>query len=209
MGKSAKPQTVRQELDPATQRHVNQLRAMGTDAGQAALNHPGQFMLGSDAAGSIQDHMSPFMQGVVDPVRAEFDRLRGQASLDTRQQATSAGAFGGSRAAVMEGSRLGQLDHGQAQTIGQLHQQGFGQALAAREHERQLMERQAQEPLFRHQNALGFMNLGMGPVGSHVMQDQRHSPLGSAAGGAMAGSAFGPWGAAIGGVLGGLGGLFG
>lgn len=199
-------QTMTQGIDPASQRYVNQMRNQGMQGANVATGHPGQFFLGSEAAGSIQDHMNPYLQGVIDPMRAEFDLLRGQAQTGVAQEATQAGAFGGSRHGVAQGTRLGQLDQAQAMQMGQMMHGAFGQAQAAREHERALMERQAMEPLFRQQQALQFMQGGLGPVGQNVTQTQPgQSFLQGAAGGALTGfGAGGPWGALAGGLLGGI-----
>src|SRR5690606_27342516 len=124
--------------------------------------------------------------------------LRGQAQMATQQAATQAGAFGGSRHGVAEGVRLGELDRAQASQIaGLLHsgyQQALGQGVAFAEHQRQLQQQQLQEPLFRQQLALGFQNMGMGPVGTTTTStvDTPSNRLGSAASGAALGSALLP-----------------
>lgn len=96
------------------------------------------------------------------------------------------------------GSAAGQ----QAGMAGQLY--GMGSDL------QQIQQRQQQEALYRAQAGLGMLQGSVGPYGSTTSQTgPGGSVLGGAAGGAMAGSAFGPWGAAIGGGIGLLGGLFG
>lgn len=209
MGKSNGSQTVTQRPDAGSQRYIDQMRQAGQGAAGVATGG-GSFFTGPLTGSQIQDAMNPYIQGVIDPTRAEFDHLRGQAVMGADDQAQQAGAFGGSRHGVMAGARMGELDRAQASQMAGLFSQGYGQAVQLAEHQRQLQERQMQEPLFRQQQALNFMNLGMGPVGSTAVQtsDPANNPLGSAAGGAMAGSAFGPWGAAIGGGVGLLGGLF-
>lgn len=77
------------------------------------------------------------------------------------------------------------------------------------EQERALRERMAQEGLFRRQQGLGFLRQGIGPFGQIQTQSAGSNPLGSAAGGAIAGgSQFGVPGAIIGGVGGLLGSIF-
>lgn len=178
-------------------------------AGAAAA--PESLFAGPLSAAEINAAMSPYTQNVIDATRGEFDHLRSMASKNADQQATQASAFGGSRHAIMEGARLGEVDRAQASTIAGLHQQGYGQALQLAEHNRQLRERQMQEPLFRAQQAINMMNLGMGPVGTTTTQraTSGSNPIGSAASGALTGfSVGGPWGAAIGGGLGLLSGAF-
>lgn len=196
----------------AAQRFMNQQQQPYGDpmaAGGAPNNGP--FFLGPSEMSigdQAQRFMNPYQQNVIGGIRGEFDHLRGQAAMQSNQQATQAGAFGGSRAAIAQGARLGELDRAQASQIGNFLHQGYGDALQMglgySEYERGLRERQAQEPLFRQQQALNFMNLGMGPYGTTQSQYQPRNWMSGAVGGATAGAAFGPWGAAAGGVLGGL-----
>lgn len=176
MGKSKK-QTVTQQVDPATQKYVEQMRGAATGAQNVALNAPGQFMLGPTDM-SIGDQaerfMNPYMKNVVDATRGEFDHMRGQAVNQGNIAATRAGAFGGSRAAVAQGARLGEIDRAQGSQIAGLMHGGYNDALKMglgySEYERSLKERQAQEPLFRNQQGLQFLNMGLGPYGSNSQQ---------------------------------------
>lgn len=148
-------QTTTQALDPATQRMQAQIYSRAQDvanekystyggprvaganpATQAALTQYGQVgglaglggrALGGDAA-AFGQFMNPYQQNVIDQVGNQYDQLRSQAHLDANDAATRAGAFGGSRHAIAEGARLGQLDQGQAATVAQLQQQGFNDA---------------------------------------------------------------------------------
>lgn len=206
-----KKQTVTTQVDPRTQQYVNQIRGTAQGAAGVALNHPGQFFLGPSPL-SIGDQaarfMNPYQQNVIDATRGEFDHLRAQAGMQAQQQATAQGAFGGSRAAIMQGSRLGALDRAQASQIANLQQQGYQNAmqmgLGYSEYERSLAERQAQEPLFRQQQALNFQNMGLGPYGTSQVGQQPRNILGGIAGGAIAGSSLGLPGIIGGGLLGGL-----
>lgn len=167
-------QTTTQALDPATQRMqqdiYNKARqvagqkysgysgpqvAQANPATLAALSQYGQVgglaglggrALGGDASAFAQ-FQNPYQQNVIDQVGNQYDQLRSQAHLDANEQATRAGAFGGSRHAIMEGARLGQLDQGQAATIAQLQQQGFNDAQS---------------------RALSAANLGMGALGQQA-----------------------------------------
>lgn len=212
MGKGGGSQTVQQRPDAQSQQYINQMRQMGQNAAGVATGQQGSYFTGPLSAGDISQAMNPYMENVIGGVRGEFDHLRNQSMNQSNQQATQAGAFGGSRHGVMAGARMGELDRAQTSQIGGLLQQGYGQAQQFAEHQRQLRQQQIQEPLWRQQQGMNFMNLGMGPVGSQSTQTSQpgRNPLGSAAGGAMIGSQIMPgWGTAIGGVLGGLGGLFG
>lgn len=156
--------------------------------------------------------MNPYQEQVIGGIRGEFDHLRDQALMGTNQQATQAGAFGGSRAAVMAGARMGELDRAQTSQIGNFlhggYQNAMNQGVGFAEMQRQLQQQQQMEPLWRQQQAMNMMNLGMGPHGYSMSQQGGGSnAMGSAIGGATVGSAFGVPGAAIGGGLGLLGGL--
>jgi len=203
-----------QRLDPASQRFVDAMRQRGQGGADVALNQPGNFFLGptgESIESMIAPFMNPYQQQVIGGVQGQFDQLRGQAMVDANQRATAQGAFGGSRAAVERGSRLGALDLGETQQIGGLLSSGFqnalGQGLAFSEYNRALRERQAQEPLFRQQMAQDLLNSGLGPTGFDFTnsQTQQGSTLGTALGlagtigGAMIG---GPAGASIGGQIG-------
>jgi hypothetical protein len=191
------------------QQYLQRLRQQGVAGADSAMNQPGNFFLGADPR-SIQEQasqfMNPYQSQVIDGVRGEFDFMRGQAMNSANANATQAGAFGGSRHGVMAGARLGELDRAQGQQIGQMLHSGWQdsmqQGLQYSEYQRSLAERQAQEPMFRQQMAMNNLNAGMGPW---QPPKERPNRMGSAIGGATAGSAFGPWGAAIGGGLGFLG----
>jgi hypothetical protein len=150
--------------DAASQAYINYLRQQAQNAAGVATGG-GPFFTGEITPEQIQAAMNPYLGNVVDATRGEYDQLRAQAQNGSNQEATQAGAFGGSRAAVAAGARLGQLDQGEASTIAQLLQSGYGQALNFAGQQQQLRQQQLQEPLFRQQNALSFLNLGMGPVG--------------------------------------------
>lgn len=213
MGKKSGSQTVTQTPDAGSQAHIDRMRTMGQSAADMAAG--GNWFTGPLTDQNIQDAMNPYMDNVIGGVRGEFDHLRGQAGLDMNAAATSGGAFGGSRHAVATGARMGELDRAQTSQIGGLLHQGYGQAQQFAEHQRQLRERQLQNPLFAAQQGMNFMNLGMGPVGSETVQTGQpgKNHLGAAAGGAMTGASIGSIipgvGTAIGAGVGGLIGLGG
>ena len=214
MSKGGRTQTVTTAPDPKSQGFVDQMRGMATSAaGTAMAPPPGGWFAGPLTGQDISAAMDPYLQQVIGGVRGEFDHLRGQANVGANQDATMAGAFGGSRHGIMQGTRLGELDRAQTSQIGGLLSQGYGQAINLAEMQRQQRERQMQSPLFGAQQGLNFMNLGMGPMGQSVTTPMNKNPLGSAAGGALTGLAaggtkFGIPGAVIGGLGGLLGGLF-
>lgn len=199
-------------LDAGSQSFVDKQRELAEQAANTART--GDFFTGelSQTPGEMaQAFMNPYQDQVIGGIRGEFDHLRGQAATQNAQQATAAGAFGGSRQAVTEGSRLGALDRAQGQQVGQFLNQGYQNALSQgtqfAEHQRQLREQQMRAPLFGNQQAMNMMNLGMGPIGQTNTQTQ---PGGSRLGGALSGglsgfAAGGPIGALAGGLFGAFG----
>ena len=77
---------------------------------------------------AFRQFMSPFQQDVIDTTLADFDRQAGMGRQNIRDQAVTAGAFGGGR----EGVQMAEFDAGnlrnRASLLGQLQQQGFTQA---------------------------------------------------------------------------------
>jgi hypothetical protein len=202
-------QRTSQTLDPSSQMYVDRMRSLGTSGAGSMMNHPGQFFLGADPR-SIQEQaqqfMNPYMDNVIGGVRGEFDFLRGQALQGANAQATQSGAFGGSRHGAMAGARMGELDRAQTSQIGGMMQSGWQNALQQglqySEYQRNLAERQAQEPVWRQQQAMQHMNAGMGPVGWNTETQMPGNPLGTLMGlgtTLAGGGAFG----ALGGLLGG------
>lgn len=97
-----------------------------------AAYQAGQFSTGLGPLGSVQDYMNPYLQNVTDVQSAEARR---QAEIDRVKAAgrlTQAGAFGGSRQAIMEaeGARNLQTQLGGIQATGL--QSAYDKALAQR-----------------------------------------------------------------------------
>ena len=88
----------------------------------AGFNYqPGQFNTGLGPVGSVQDYMNPFMQGVVD-VQAREARRQADISRQAEQaRLAQAGAFGGSRQAIMEAERQRNL----GEQIGDIQSKGL------------------------------------------------------------------------------------
>ena len=211
MGKRSGTQTVVNRPDDASAAYLEHMRTAGKGAANSVLNAHGSLFSGPLTDAAISDAMNPYIGNVIDGVRGEFDNLRGQSLADSNAQATAAGAFGGSRHGVMAGARLGELDRAQASQIGGLLNQGYNNAVRLADHNRMLTDQQRQEGVWRQNQAMRFLNMGMGPVGFSQTQSGTagSNPWTSAIGGATAGSSFGVPGALIGGGLGLLGGLFG
>ena len=167
--------------DRRSQDYIDRGRGYGQDAYNTALNNPNPFFHGPSNM-SIGDQaapfFNPFQDEVIGSIRDEFNFLRGQAGLDADTAAISQGAFGGSRAAAERGARFGELDRGQTRQIGDLRYRGYQdavtQGLQYQEYLRNLRERQAQEPLYRHQAANQLYWGGLGPVGQSTYGHPDH-----------------------------------
>ena len=79
--------------------------------------------------GGIGQFFNPFEDQVVQQALADVQRASDIAGQQDAAQAVSAGAFGGSRQAIMEAERARNLMDQQGQLAGQLRQAGFGQAM--------------------------------------------------------------------------------
>ena len=94
---------------------------------------------GAAAAGpNIGRFMNPYTNMVTGQTLQDMERQRQMAVNQTAQQATQAGAFGGSRHGVAEALTNEAAMRQGAQTFANLQQQGFGQALGAAQQQQQL-----------------------------------------------------------------------
>lgn len=129
--------------DPSSQRAAGAMGAMpgqydsfgrsmmggGPDIGAyAGAGSAAARALGGDAA-AIHSLMNPYQQNVIDSLGSEYDHMRDKASMATNSEATGAGAFGGSRHALLEGERLGALDRGQMSDVANLLNSGFNSTM--------------------------------------------------------------------------------
>jgi hypothetical protein len=87
----------------------------------------------------IQQYQNPFTQSVIDTTLARTNQDEGQALNEVRDQATRAGAFGGSRQGVAEALTRGQFDLNRKQLVAGLNAEGYDTALqtAQQEHAQQ------------------------------------------------------------------------
>jgi len=208
MGKDKK-QTVTQRLDKQSQGFVDSQRRQAQSAADVALTQPGSFF-GDDTSieavlANAQGFLNPFTDQVIGGVNQQFDQARAAATRRTNQESTAAGAFGGSRHGLTEGSRLAALDRDQAGVVGGLLSNQFntalGQGFDFSQVQRAQQTERLQEPLFRNQAAQGFFNAGLGPVGGSTQQVQKGSVLKDVLGAGLTvagGMIGGPAGAAAG-----------
>ena len=83
------------------------------------------------AVGGINTYMNPYTQQVIDTSMADLERQRQQSIVQTAGQATSAGAYGGSRQGVAESLTNEAFARQGGQLASQLRSQGFQTALGA------------------------------------------------------------------------------
>ena len=82
-----------------------------------------------DPSKSVSNFFNPYTSAVIDQSLADLQRASDIAALREDAQAAQAGAFGGSRAGIVQAERDRNLLDAQARIAAQLRQQGYGQAL--------------------------------------------------------------------------------
>lgn len=110
---------------------------------------------------AVQQYMSPYMQNVVDVQQREAQRVSDIAGAQQRGQATQAGAYGGSRQALMEAERQRALAAQKGSIQAQGLQSAFDQATRAQQFGSQLGLQSAQAGLAggqqMYQQGLGIL----------------------------------------------------
>ena len=143
----------------AFQPFLTQGQAAGTAAGTAL----GGVQLGAPTTAQIQQFMSPYQAQVIDATLSEFDRNRQIQEQQIRDQQAALGALGSGRAGV----QLAEFGTGAARERALLQagllQQGFGQAMAARQQD--IANRGA---LATQQQQLGAFQTGLGQTAAGI-----------------------------------------
>lgn len=140
---------------------------------------------------ALSSFMNPYLDNVLKQSNRQFDQL-GQKALNlVNDQATQAGAFGGSRAAVAQGVAAGQIANQQALANSQLLAQGFNDAMSRAGGAAQLGIQGNQAAL----GALGFPTSiyaqGLPGGGSTTTYGQKGGGLGGFLTGALGGAITG------------------
>jgi len=109
-------QTQSTTVDPRTQAYVDQLRraALGTQSNPLYAQGRQLGGVGLSALGGDANALQQLMGGYGSQLDPYWNQLRQQTLGTIGDQATQAGAFGGSRQGVAEGAALGQIAQGQA-----------------------------------------------------------------------------------------------
>ena len=82
-----------------------------------------------DPSTAVTEFLNPYTSAVIDQSLADLQRASDIAAIREDAQAAQAGAFGGSRAGIVQAERDRNLLDAQARIASQLRQQGYGQAL--------------------------------------------------------------------------------
>jgi hypothetical protein len=90
----------------------------------------GQVFSINDILGMQQQFMNPYQQQVIDATNANFDQSLNRAITQGAQQATAAGAFGGSRGQILQAVMGAQNEMNRNTAISGLQQQGFNQSMS-------------------------------------------------------------------------------
>ena len=150
---------------------------MGYDpmAGLAGLAQaPAPSLLQTD----ISAYQSPYTQQVIDTTLGDIRRERDIAQRRAQESAIRAGAFGGSRSAIMEAEATRPYVEQAARTAAGLRQAGFGQALGAAESDiaRQMATRGFQRGVLGDISSLQAGRLGLlGGIGAQQQMLQQRA----------------------------------
>lgn len=117
-GSQSQTRTSSSSVDPQTRAYVEAYR-------NRALNQP-TYQTGLDG---LDRYMNPYLGTVIGNVQREGDRQASMASQYGADQATRAGAYGGSREAVLRGQLIGDVNRNTQNTIGTLSAQGYSDAV--------------------------------------------------------------------------------
>lgn len=109
-------------MAPAAQ--IGQASGIAGLAGLGGLGAGGAYAQMATDPSQIQAYMSPYMQNVVDVQQREAQRQAGIAGTQRQARATGAGAFGGSRQAIVEAEAQRNL----ARQLGDIQAQGLQNA---------------------------------------------------------------------------------
>ena len=156
----AQQDALQQQAQTLAQQGVGSFQPFLTAAQQAgtdAATTVGGIATGAPTTQQVQDFMSPYQSQVIDATLAEFDRNRAIQEQSIRDQQAALGVLGSGRAGV----QLAEFGTGAARERALLQagllQQGFGQAMQARQQDiaNRFGIAQAQQGLGSFQSGLG------------------------------------------------------
>jgi len=126
-------------------------------AAQGAVNQ----QAASTGPQAFQQFMSPYQSQVIDATMSDFDRQAAMGRQGIRDQALSAGAFGGGREGVQMAEYDAASDRNRGSLLAQLNQQGFTQA-------NQLAQQNFQNQGNLAAQAMGLSNFQRGSMGQDI-----------------------------------------
>lgn len=91
---------------------------------------PGTFTAGTFGLDAAKQYMNPYLQSVLDPTLAEMRRQSDITRLQDASRLTQAGAYGGSRQAIMEAEGRRNLLEKQRQAVGEGYASAYDKAMA-------------------------------------------------------------------------------
>ena len=145
-------------------------RAMQRLAGEARpVTGPAASLLGQD----IGAYQSPYQQQVIDATMKDIQRQADVARGGAQERAIRAGAFGGSRSAILESESQRPFVEAMARTAAEQRERGFGQALRSAEAD---VARQQQMAMFAPELDLRARQQQAGLLGG--LQGQQFQTLG-------------------------------
>lgn len=148
----------------------------GTAAGTAQALGAGQQYAGQATNPyAVSAYMSPYMQNVVNVQQREAQRMSDIAGAQQRGQATQAGAFGGSRQALMEAERQRNLATQQGQIQAQGLQSAFDAARQSQQFGAQLGLQGTQAGLAGAQQLYGQGAANLGLQSQYGAQQQAYN----------------------------------
>jgi len=123
---------------------------------------PQQYQGGTFGAQQAQQYMNPYISAALNPQLAEMKRQSDIARLDDAARLSKAGAFGGSRQAIMESEARRNLLEKQGQAIGQGYQTAYDKAMGQfnTEQDRRLGAEKAGEASRQYSAEYGLKSLG-------------------------------------------------
>lgn len=232
MSKKGGNQTVTQALDPSTQRWVDEVYRSATGAAGTPYRPSdgskaaGEFLTDAVRGGNLgfgaltgdqnalRSFMNPYTEQVIDRVAGDQSRLNAGTIKDVNDYATKAGAFGGSRHGIAEGTALAESERTGADRIAALRAGGYTDAMSRAGQAANLgfsaapmldaygrYDQQMQDPNYRRMTLLREGMMGL-PYGTQTSQPMERNWAQGAVGGMAAGASLGPWGALAGGLLG-------
>jgi hypothetical protein len=140
--------------------------------GQQMGGMGGQYAAQATNPYAIQSYMNPYLQSSLAPQLAEARRQYGISGQQGQSQATQAGAFGGSREALMAAENRRNMNTAMNQMIGQGYNNAFGQAQQAQQFGANLGLQGQQAQLGALQGQLGSANQLAGLGGQQLQAQQ-------------------------------------